>query len=208
LVIEFSPVDTPVQPTTGLVGIEGQAPVVEERLVELPELLVSAGIIEVGASVPEGQVVAAVMLPWFDIIKALRRDSNILHQLNWRKVEELIAGAYEREGWPEVILTPPSGDGGRDIIVSKPGFGAIRFYDQVKAYGPGQKVPANDVRAIFGVVKLHQNVSKAVITTTALFAPGVREEFKHVMPYELELRDGPAVREWLLGLLPGSSPDP
>lgn len=92
--------------------------------------------------------------------------------------------------------------------MSKRGFGAIRFYDQVKRYGPGQKVPADDVRAIFGVLKLHQNVSKAVITTTAFFAPGVREEFKHVVPYELELRDGPAVQEWLLGFLPGSAPDP
>ena len=140
-------------------------------------------------------------MPWFDIIKALERDPNFLHQLrDWRIVEELIAGAYKRDGWPEVILTPRSGDGGRDIIASKPGFGAIRFYDQVKAYSPGHNVPADDVRAIFGVLNLHPNVSKAVITTTALFAPGVDEEFKPVMPNRLELRDGPRLREWVIGL--------
>src|SRR6266545_2872997 len=137
------------------------------------------------------------MLPWFDIINALERDPSYLHQLDWRRIEELIAGAYTRDGWPEVILTPRSGDGGRDIIASKPGFGAIRFYDQVKAYGPGQRISANDVRAIFGVVNLHQNVSKAVITTTTLFAPGVHEEFKAVMPNRLEFRDGRALRKWL-----------
>jgi Restriction endonuclease len=196
--------ETVRQPPTGAIGIEGQTPVVEESRAELPELLVPAEIVAIGDSVPEGQLVEAVMLPWFDIINALARDPNFLHQLDWRRMEELIAGAYTRDGWPEVILTPGSRDAGRDIIASKPGLGAIRFYDQVKAYGAGQKVPANDVRAIFGVLKLHQNVSKAVITTTALFAPGVREEFKHVMPYELELRDGPAVREWLLKFLPGS----
>lgn len=197
--------DTVRQPLTGAIGIEGQAPVVEKSRVELPELLVPAGIVAIGDSVPEGQLVEAVMLPWFDIINALARDPNFLHQLDWRRLEELIAGAYTRDGWPEVILTPRSGDGGRDIIASKPGFGAICFYDQVKAYSPGHKVAANDVRAIFGVVNLHQNVSKAVVTTTALFAPGVYEEFTSVMPNRLELRDGPALRKWLLGLLPDRS---
>ena len=181
---------------------QDQAPKVEKTHAELPELLVPAGIVAIGDSVPEGQLIEAVMLPWFDIINALERDPSYLHQLDWRRVEELIAGAYTRDGWPEVILTPRSGDGGRDIIASKPGFGAIRFYDQVKAYGPGQRISANDVRAIFGVVHLHQNVSKAVITTTTLFAPGVREEFKAVMPNRLELRDGRALRKWLLGFLP------
>jgi hypothetical protein len=82
----------------------------------------------------------------------------------------------------------------------------VRFYDQVKAYSPGHRVPANDVRALFGVLNLHQNVSKAVITTTALFAPGVYEEFEAVMPNRLELRDGPRLREWLMGL--GGPPRP
>ena len=99
-------------------------------------------------------------MPWSDILEALARDPNLLHQMNWRRVEELIAAAYKQEGWPEVVLTDRSGDGGRDIIVSKPGFSAIRFYDQVKAYSPGHKVPADDVRAIFGVLNLHPNVSK------------------------------------------------
>ena len=194
--------ETVRQPPTGAVGIEGQTPVVDESRAELPELLLPAEIVAIGDSMPEGQLIEAVMLPWYDIINALVRDQNFLHQLDWRRVEELIAGAYTRDGWPEVILTPRSGDRGRDIIASKPGFGAIRFYDQVKAYGPGQRIPATDVRAIFGVVNLHQNVSKAVITTTAQFAPGVYEEFKPVMPNRLELRDGSAPTKWLIGLLP------
>jgi restriction system protein len=167
---------------------------------DLPELLISAEIVVFGDAVAEGRLVEAVALPWSDILEALARDPNLLHQMNWRRVEELIAAAYKREGWPEVILTDRSGDRGRDIIASKPGFGAIRFYDQVKAYSPGNKVPADDVRAISGVLNLHPNVSKAVITTTALFAPGVYEEFKPVMPNRLELRDGPRLREWLIGL--------
>jgi restriction system protein len=174
--------------------------------VQQPELLLPAAIIEVATNVTEGEIIAAVSLPWFDIVRAVERDPNFLYQLSWRTLEELVAGAYRQEGWPEVILTSRSGDGGRDIIASKPGWGAVCFYDQVKAYSPGHKVPANDVRAIYGVVTLHQNVSKAVITTTASFAPGVYEEFKPVMPNRLELRDGPKLREWLLRL--GGSAEP
>ena len=118
-------------------------------------------------------------------------------KISWRKLEELIAGAYERQGWSEVILTPRSGDKGRDIIATKPGIGSIRFYDQVKAYKPGHIVKADEVRAMYGVLNLHQNVSKAIVTTTSQFAPGVFDEFKAAMPYRLELKDRAPLLEWL-----------
>jgi restriction system protein len=164
------------------------------------ELLIPAAIIVAGDDVAEGQLIDAVALPWFEILKELRRDPNFLYQLDWRKLEELIAGAYKREGWPEVILTPRSGDLGRDVIASRPGVGAIRFYDQVKGYSPGARVPAKDVRELAGILTRDQNVSKAVITTTTLFAPGVQNEWEAFIPYRLELKDGPALRDWLLGL--------
>jgi restriction system protein len=199
--------DLPRQPDAGVLGIEGQKPGVEEGLVKLPELLIPATIVAVGDRVAEGQLIEAVMLPWFDIVKALERDPNFVHQLvkNWRIMEELVAGAYHQEGWSDVILTPRSGDRGRDIIVSRPDWGTIRIYDQVKAYSPDHPVPAADVRELFGVLVRDQNVSKAVLTTTTLFAPGVCEEWAAFIPYRLELRDGPALTRWLLGLLPGRS---
>jgi restriction system protein len=204
------PVDTPREPGTGSIGIEGQQPGVEQQRIVSPELLIPAAIIVVGGETAEGELIEAVSLPWFDILKELDRNPNFIHQLDWRKMEEFIAGAYTREGrWDEVILSPRSGDGGRDIIATKRGLGSIRFYDQVKAYSPGHRVPANDVRALLGVLTLHQNVSKAVITTTARFAPGVYDEFKPVIPHRLELRDGPKLHEWLMGLgpqRPASSP--
>jgi hypothetical protein len=72
----------------------------------------------------------------------------------------------------------------------KPGFGSIRIIDQVKAYGPGHKVSANDVRALLGVLALDLNVSKGIVTTTSTFAPGVEDEIKPYMPNRLELKDG------------------
>ncbi len=120
-----------------------------------------------------------------------------MFKISWRKLEELIAGAYEREGGSEVILTPRSGDRGRDIIATKAGIGSIRFYDQVKRYKPGRIVKADDGRAMLGVLSRDRHVAKALVTTTSQCAPGVCEEFKGFMPHRLELKGGAPLLEWL-----------
>jgi restriction system protein len=114
-------------------------------------------------------------------------------------LEELVAGGYEEYGG-SVTLTPRSGDGGRDVIVVMPNFGTIRILDQVKLYAPNRPLPANDVRALYGVLTDDPAASKGVITTTSRFAPGVAEEFARRTPSRIELRDGQALREWLLRL--------
>jgi restriction system protein len=162
-----------------------------------PEVLLQADIILTGDRTQEGVLVQGIAVAWEEIIRWLDQDPEFLFKIGWRKLEELIAGAYEPEGWSEVILTPRSGDGGRDIIATKTGIGSIRFYDQVKAYKPGHFVTADDVRATYGVLNLHQNISKAIVTTTSRVAPGVFDEFESVMPYRLELKEGAQLLEWL-----------
>jgi len=169
-----------------------------------PDLLIQATIITFGDKTNEGQLVEAVAIPWFAIIRELERNPNFLFEFDWRKMEELVAGAYKRQGCPQVELTPRSGDKGRDVIATWPGIGSIRIIDQVKAYRPGHKVPAKDVRELLGVLDVEQNVSKGIVTTTSTFAPGVEEEMKRFMPYRLELRTGPQLVEWLTVLMPPS----
>ena len=62
-------------------------------------------------------------------------------------------------------------------------------------------MPADDVRALAGVLLRDQNVSKGIVTTTSTFAPGIEEEMKALIPYRLELKDGKQLREWLTGLI-------
>ena len=57
------------------------------------------------------------------------------------KWEEMIAGAYSRAGFDEVILTPRSGDYGRDVIAIRKGIGCIKIIGSVKAYKPGHWCP-------------------------------------------------------------------
>ncbi len=109
----------------------------------------------------------------------------------------MIAGAYEEEGCAEVILTPRSGDKGRDVIATSRLFGTVRILDQVKLYSSHCVVEADDVRALNGVLGLDQGASKGVITTTSTFAPGVYDEFKPLIPGRISLRNGAQLREWL-----------
>ncbi len=182
--------------TTRLVRSEG----VPVEWATTPGLLIQATIVVFGDKTNEGPLVEGVAIPWLEILREISRDPNFLFTVPWRTLEELIAGAYKREGWPEVVLTPRSGDKGRDVIATRPGIGSIRILDQVKAYAPDRKVPASDVRELLGVLALDQNVSKGIVTTTSTFAPGVEDEMKAFIPYRLELKNGRVLHEWLTGL--------
>jgi restriction system protein len=157
-------------------------------------------IIEDKQPVPEGELIKAVSVPWAALIREVQRDPNFLRQIDWRKMEELIAAAYHDEKEYEVTLTPRSGDRGRDVIAQRKGRFSVRFLDQVKAFGPGYVVKANDVRAMYGVLSLDQGASKAYITTTSDFAPDIENEFRNVIPGRLELRNGKKIVEWFAHL--------
>ena len=171
-----------------------------EVLKQMPGMLLQTAIVQLGEKTEEGQIVQAVALPWFEIIDQVSKNPDFLFQVQWRKLEELIAGAYEKEGWDEVTLTPPSSDGGRDIIAVKKGVCRIRIIDQVKAYATGQRVSADDIRSLIGVLASDLNVSKGFVTTTAEFAPKIYDDhnINQFIPYRLELRDGDCLRNWLL----------
>jgi restriction system protein len=153
-----------------------------------PSILLAAFVTPIEKTT-EGDIVRAISWPWFKIIDLILKDPTIIYQLNPRQWEELIAGAYAEQGF-EVILTPRSGDRGRDVIASSKGFGCIRYFDQVKRYAPHHLVQADDVRAMVGVLNIDGNVSKGIITTTSDFAPGVYSDagIARLMPHRLELR--------------------
>jgi restriction system protein len=164
-----------------------------------PEMIVRA-LLVFGDRTKEGQLVRAVSIPWFEIIATLARDPANAYQIDARVWEEIIAGAYRREGFDDVVLTPRSGDKGRDVIATKHGVGCIRIIDQVKAYRPGHVVSADEVRSLFGAITLEGNVSKGVLTTTSTFAPNLfvdYEDLRRQVPHRLELKDRDVLLPWL-----------
>lgn len=165
---------------------------------DAPPLSFSA-IVKTQDKTKEGTIISLLAPAYARLLKELREDPSIIYQIDPFVWEEIIAGAYEKEGFDEVILTPRSGDLGRDVIAIKKGLGSVKFIEQVKAYKPGHIVTANEVRALLGVLHAEQDVSKGVFTTTSKFAPKVADDclIKPFLPYRLELVDGDRLIERL-----------
>jgi restriction system protein len=157
-----------------------------------------------GEKTKEGDLIIAVVPAWQEIIKLINKDPKIIFQIDPRKLEELIAASYEKAGYDRVILTPRSGDFGRDVIAEKHGFGCVRILEQVKAYSEQRLVTANDVRAMIGVLATDQKATKGIVTTTSDFAPKIKDDpsIAPHMPFRLELING----DQLLGRLSHLSP--
>jgi restriction system protein len=170
----------------------GGAGAVEQVPLALPETsLLLQAVVEVGEKTNEGELIIGVTLPWFEIIAAMHKDPRLVLELSPRKWEEMIAGVYRRAGWDNVILTPRSGDGGRDVIAEKRGVGTVRIIEQVKAYKPGHLVTADEARSLLGALEM-DGASKGFLTTTSDFAPGLRKnpEWREYIPSRMELVNG------------------
>jgi restriction system protein len=152
-----------------------------------PQFLIKT-ILRFGETTNEGTIVEAVTLPWAEIIERLLKDPKAALGYSPREWEQIIAGVYKASGFDVVILTPASGDFGRDIIATKKGVGEVRVIDQVKAYKPGHFVTANDVRALAGVLQ-REPASKGFLTTTSDFAPMIRTDpfIAPLVPQRLQL---------------------
>jgi restriction system protein len=140
-----------------------------------------------------GDIIIAVWPAWNEIIRQIERDPKAVFEIDPRKWEEIIAGNYERSGqFDEVLLTPRSGDFGRDIVAIKNGFWSVRIIESVKHYSANRLVGADEVRALSGVLHGDQKASKGIISTTSDFAPRIVEDpyIAPLLPTRLELVSG------------------
>jgi restriction system protein len=169
-------------------------------LVATSKLLVSAtlnsappfsfgAIVKAERRVTDGEVITLVDPIYTCLVREIEKNPQIIYQIDPRRWEEIIAAAYDKAGFDEVVLTPRSGDLGRDVIAIKYGFGSVKFIDQMKAYHPGHVVTADEIRALLGVLQAEQDASKAIFTTTSTFAPKIEQDrlIKPFLPYRLEL---------------------
>lgn len=166
-----------------------------------PALSVSAVIVP-EKKVTEGLLIKSTSVAWAAIIEELEKDWTKAYEIDPRMWEEIIAGAYSKAGFDEVILTPRSGDFGRDIIAVRNGIGCIKIIGSVKAYSPGNLVTHDDVRSLLGVMSGELNTSKGILTTTSDFAPRIPTDpfIKPFLPTRLELMNGAQLKNWLIGL--------
>lgn len=176
------------------------APEIVVQAIITPEPIVIANgeILTLGPKTTEGRLVSDVTVVWFELERLFRNDPEEIYNIDPRKLEEIVAGAYVRAGY-EVELTPRSGDKGRDVVATKHGVGSIKIFDQVKRYRVSRPVSADEVRSLLGTITAAGNVSKGVITTTSMFAPRLLDDeaIRQLVPFRLELKDKDALLKWL-----------
>jgi restriction system protein len=168
--------------------------------IDVPSLALAALVIP-EKKVSEGTLIRATSLAWGSIAEALGKDWSAAYSIPPEKWEEIVAGAYYEAGF-EVILTPRSGDHGRDIIATSKGIGCIKVLGSVKAYAPGNLVSYDDIRALMGVLGGEPDASKGILSTTSDFPPNVLKDpiIASFLPTRLELMNGVQLRDWLTSL--------
>jgi restriction system protein len=149
-----------------------------------------------------GVLIRSTSVLWNEIVERLSYDWSLAFTLSPEAWEELIAGAFKKAGYDDVVLTPRSGDHGRDVIAIKKGVGCVKIIGSVKAYGPKNLVPYDSVRSLLGVLAGEQDASKGLVTTTSDFPPKIEEDpfIRPFLPTRLELMNGERLRAWLAEL--------
>ncbi len=58
----------------------------------------------------EGTLIKSVAVPWKLIARLLEKDPRLAYQISPEKWEEMVAAAFDQDGYDEVTLTPRSGE--------------------------------------------------------------------------------------------------
>src|SRR5258706_1013795 len=163
------------------ISLQGAALERYAELLKRPEVVLST-VITPAKKTHEGLLVASTSIAWAAIVERVGRDWSKATELTSDQWEELIAGAYKKANYDEVILTPHSADRGRDVIAIRKGVGSIKIIGSVKAYKPGLIVGYDYIRALIGVMAGEGERFQDVITThPGLFATEKEEAFIHLL---------------------------
>jgi restriction system protein len=130
-----------------------------------------------------------------ELLDALRSSPHLLTQLTARRFEEVVAAIWQRLGY-DIVLTPRSRDGGKDIYaVRHSEVGNLLYVIECKRYAPNRPVGVEIVRSLYGVAQ-QERASMGIVATTSTFTKGAME-FQSKVPYQLSLHDYRSLGRWL-----------
>ena len=127
------------------------------------------------------------------ILEEIAKEKKDLSSINWRQLEELIAELLRSQGM-EIIVTPNTKDGGRDIIArgefipGEPMLMAIEVkHKKIVGLHDFQKA-----------MKANEDFPTLMLATSGKFSSGViREKNKNRHNLRLFLKDGIALTQWI-----------
>lgn len=119
-----------------------------------------------------------------------------LSQIHWRQFEFLCGEFFRRNGY-NVIITPPSRDGGIDVraVRETAVLGPELVLIQAKRFADGRPVGIESVKALWSDVD-DANATRGVIATTSTLASGA-QTFCQARHYRLTAAERPTVENWL-----------
>ena len=130
-----------------------------------------------GLSEPQKSALISVDSLPLKLIARILRAPHEVRNLSPRQFEEFVAEILTQLGFKDVILTPRSRYGGKDVIASHQINGIpLSFYFECKQYSVGHKVQLETLRALLGALAHDaRNVNKGILVTTSTFTKGSRE---------------------------------
>jgi HJR/Mrr/RecB family endonuclease len=130
-----------------------------------------------------------------DLIRSIKAIPSVIHKLEWRVFEALIAELLSAYGW-KIELTRASKDNGYDIfgIYSDRSGVDHAWLIECKKYSPDRPVGVEIVRSLYGV-KTDLRVGNAMLATTSCFTKGAKA-FK-ASRWDFELKDFEAILAWI-----------
>jgi HJR/Mrr/RecB family endonuclease len=119
--------------------------------------------------------------------------------INPRIFEETVAELLSRMGY-DVVLTPRSGDKGRDVIAALATPTApVLMLVECKRYARDRKVGPEPISRVWSRL-FDDKANMAMVVTTSSFTP-VAKEFANARGYQLSLQDGDKYIRWIKSVM-------
>lgn len=127
-------------------------------------------------SIPEEASRRLIEVDYFpvEVIRKLQSDPKQLYGLSPREFEKMTAELLADMGFSSIVLTPYSGDGGRDIVATRHVNGVpVIMAFECKRYAEDNKIGPSILRALLGTISTGETrANVGVLVTTSTFTSG------------------------------------
>lgn len=111
------------------------------------------------------------------LVSKILKSPKEMKNLSPRQFEKFVAETLNQLGFKEIVLTPRSRDGGKDVVASYQINGIpLSFYFECKKYSEDNKVQLETLRALLGTLSHDaRDVNMGVLVTTSTFTKGSKQ---------------------------------
>jgi hypothetical protein len=140
----------------------------------------------------ERQVIFAINDLCVELCRLIAKDKRALWQIEWRLLEQVIATALEGLGF-DVVITPPSKDGGKDVVACCLIRGLrLTYYIEIKHWRSGKRV-GEEILSHFVEVNLTDGTTGGLLLSTSGFVPKIYSMLAEISQIRIRLGGTPKI---------------